>query len=139
MSSIGASSTNRMLLGFAVLPFIAAVIIILVLLVSYGPAPAENIAGAVMIFAADGYACELSLALLLYLLFKRKGLLHVWHFLALGCISGGLTALPEALLMFPARGVSVAEGFSRLLIQLVPFGAILGLALWWFAWRRYGT
>jgi predicted signal transduction protein with EAL and GGDEF domain len=128
-----------MLLRFAISPLIVTGIAIAALLAFYGSAPIENIAAAAIAIALVGYGCELLFLLPLYRLFKRNGLLQLWHFLAMGGVAGALFSVPMALVMFPARGMSLSEGFAALSIKLVPFGAIIGLALRWFASQRSGT
>ena len=132
----GRSSAQRVWLGLAVSPLVATAIGIVALLAIYGLAPFVNVTATAIAIAPLGYLCELLFALPLHFLVKRNAAVEAWHLLALGSFAGCLVSLLMAWVMFPARGTSVAEGATELAAKLVPFGATVGLALWWSAYRR---
>jgi len=133
------TSASRLQEGLAISPLVATTLVVLGLLVYSGPAPIENVFLGAMVIAFHGYACELLFGLPLFFLFRRNASVSAWQLLWLGSFGGGLVALLSALLMYPARGTSLQEGLTNCLIELVPFGAIIGLMVWCFARRRRGA
>ena len=133
------TAATRLREGLAISPLVATALIVLGLLVYSGPAPLESVLLGAMLIAFHGYACELLFGLPLFFLFKRNASVSAWHLLRLGSLGGGLVALLSSILMYPARGTSLREGLTSGLIELVPFGAIIGLMVWCFARRRRGA
>ena len=136
MTNSPKTSTARLQEGLAISPLLATALVVLGLLLYTGPAPLENVWLGAMVIAFHGYACEFLFGLPLFFLFKRNASVSAWHFLWLGSFGGGLVALLSSLLMYPARGTSLNEGLTSGLIELVPFGAVIGLMVWCFARRR---
>lgn len=132
-------SAARLQKGLAISPLVATALVVLGLLAYSGPAPIENVLLGAMVIAFHGYACELLFGLPLFFLFKRNASVSAWHLLCLGSFGGGLVALLSSFVMYPARGISLQEGLTSGFVELVPFGAIIGLMIWCFARRRRGA
>jgi hypothetical protein len=129
-------SADLVLQGLAISPLVASAFVVVGLLAYSGLAPFANVFGGFMVIAFHGYACELVYGLPLYFLIKRNASLSAWHLLCLGAIAGAVVALLSALVMFPARGISLAEGIAASSVRLVPFGTVVGLVVWCYAARR---
>jgi hypothetical protein len=132
--------------GFFVAPLVAAALATLWAIVRTDFPPDfssrqgyEDVVTYAMVIALLCYVAELLFGSPLLTLFRRRRWLSLWHFFVLGALCAFSLAVPLALIMYPARGVSFGAGLVGTLKVFVPLGIINAAAFWWLAMRRGGT
>ena len=131
---------NKVAVGFFVAPLVPTAIGTLLALIfpitPHGPGDVMAFAG---FLAFVGYAAEAFVGAPLYLIFLRRGWVRFWHFVALGALSLLLPSMLISTLVAPPHHITMAAYLLNTLASVLPFGAVSGAALWWFAVRRIGA